>query len=92
MHPSTASTLASHSNYSPCNVLMNLQVCEGRGRGTKMRMEAFMSMYVCMCQYEALVCLCVTPDQACFSVRRLSASQGCATVSHVHNCPTFAEI
>lgn len=41
-------------------------------------------------------CVCVlvfvTPDQACFSVRRLNASQGCVSISRVHSCLTVSEI
>lgn len=34
----------------------------------------------------------VTPDQACFHERRLSASQGCVSISPVHSRLAVSEI
>lgn len=102
MHPSTASTPASYSNYSPCNVLMNLQV--GLSRGGAFRWRRRLCLYFVVCMHVSmqplLACMCkcvcvlvfVTPDQACFSVRRLNASQGCVSISRVHSCLTVSEI
>lgn len=81
MHPSTASILASHSNYSPCNVLMNLQVCICRGRvcgcqGTYCTGCVDVRVCVWMCNSSFHVW-----DFATVSVGRLKASQGCVSIS-----------